>query len=243
MLVTCHWSASPPVRLRAYQVEFALTGSFTGEDFHNLRALHDSPTGYTLVPWATLSSQFTIWKNDDLSSPNDYGTWDLNTDPRDGSSNIEVAAMCMDGATTNDFGSDPYTIAHAWMHAGIVARICQLKGIDASESFPASVGPQLQNGPIFTVSTHGERAYQTIDYGVPGGAASSQAASDEFGYFVGSGDPNSRWDIALLDPAYIPNGVTVANAQASAAWIRSQAHLIKAQGITGMWGLDGGDTP
>jgi hypothetical protein len=247
VLVTGHWSASPPVRLRAYHVEFALTGTFTPYDLHNLRLLHDNPNGFWLVPWATLGQQFAIWKNDSLSTPNDYGTWDLNTDPRDGSSNIEVAAMCMDRATTDDFGDNPYTIAHAWIHAGIIARICQLKSIDSAESFPTSVAAQLQNGPIYVVSTHGERAIQTVDYGVPGGAASSQAASDEFGYFVGSGDPDSRWDLALLDPAYISNGVNVANCKASASWLRSQVHNIKANLLNrpgvDFWGLDGPETP
>lgn len=167
----------------------------------------------------------------------------MNTDPRDGSANTEVSAMCMAGAQTSDFGQYPYTMAHAWVHAGLLARICALKNIDATESFDTSIEPAtLQNGPIFTVSTHGERAIQTVDYGVPNGNASSRTASDQFGYFVGSGDPDSRWDIALLDPGYITSGVTVAGAKASAAWLRQQAHAIKSSGIADYWGLDGGDT-
>lgn len=245
MNITNHWSASPAVRLRAYHVEIALTGTLNAQFLHDLRALHDQADGYKTVPWSDLTSRFVIWKNDSLSTPNDYGTWDLNTDPRDGSSNIEVASMCMGGATTTDFGNEPFTIAHAWLHAGVCARICVLKNLEANGSFSDSVAAQLQNGPIYVISTHGERAIQTVDYGVPGGAASSQAASDEYGYFVGSGDPDSRWDLALLDPEYIPNGVTVANAKTSAAWIREQAHLIKAAGnfADGMWGLDGPETP
>jgi hypothetical protein len=244
MLVTAHWSASPPARLRAYHIEFALTGqTFSDLELHNLRALRADPNGYQSVPWSVLTSRFTIWKNDSLTTANDYGTWDLNNDPRDNSSNIEIAAMCMDNATTTNFGPDPYTMAHAWMHAGLFARVCALKNLDAGASFDAGVAPQLQNGPIFNLSTHAERAIQTVDYGVPGGSASSQAASDQFGYFLGSGDPDSRWDITFLDPQYISDGVTVATAKASAAWLRQQAHLIKAAGISDYWGIDGGDTP
>jgi hypothetical protein len=245
MLVTAHWSATSPVRLRKYHIEFAITGSaFSSDVLHNLRALGAQANGYQSVPWSDLLASFTIWKNEDLTAPDNYGTWDMNTDPRDGSSNIEVSAMCMLNAKSNAFGQYPYTMAHAWIHAGILARVCALKGLDATESFDASVEPgTLQNGPIFTVSTHGERAIQTVDYGVPNGNASSQAASDQFGYFLGSGDPDSRWDIALLDPEYIPNGVTIAGAKAAAAWLRQQTHAIKAAGIADYWGIDGGDTP
>lgn len=244
MLVTGHWSASQPVRLRAYHEEFALTGDpFSAEELHALRALHDDPNGYKSVPWATVRPRFTLWKNDSFSTPTDYGTWDVNRDPRDQSPNIEIAAMCMGDATTTNFGTRPYTIAHAWMHAALMARVCQLKGIDTMGSFDASVEPGvLQNGPIFNLSSHGERAIQTINWGVAGAGASSEAASREFGYFLGSGDPSSRWDCLFLDPYYI-GPATVATAKASAAWIRTQAHNIKAAGITDFWGLDGPETP
>lgn len=242
--ITGHWSASPPERLNAYHVEFALTGSLSEDVMHELRALKNaggySPTGF---PWDTIRPQFTIWKNDSFTTSTDYGTWDNNNDPRDDSPNIEVAAMCMGGSDVSvesNWGKWPYTIAHAWMHAGIIARICALKDIDANESFPASVEPSvLQNGPIYVVSTHGERATQTQNWGVPGAAAASLAQSQEFGYFAGSGDPNSREDLFLLDVTYLaPGAVTVANAKASAAWLREQAHLIKAAGISDYWGLN-----
>ncbi len=245
-LATAHWSASPPQRLRAYHEEFALTGSLDAQHLHNLRVLKGDPLGYSKVPWDELRAQFTLWKNDSFTTPTDYGTWDVNRDPRDGTSpNVEVAAMCMGDATTTNFGTWPYTIAHAWIHAGIIARICALKGFDSNGSFDASVAPQLQNGPIFVVSTHGERAIQTVNWNVSGAGASSEAASKEFGYFLGSGDGQSRWDITFLDPEYIPNGVSVASAKSSAAWVREQAHLIKAAGDFpgGMWSLDGGETP
>ena len=248
MLVTCHWSASPPQRLRAYHLEFALTGTMTAEDLHNLRAL-----GNASVPWTTLCAQFTIWKNDALTVPTDYGTFDLNNDPRDNSANIEVAAMCMSGASATNFGAYPYTIAHAWMHAAIVARIAVLKNLDCLESFSASVEPSvLQNGPIFTISTHGERAIQTNDW--PLGAA-SQTQSAKYGYFFGSGDPNLRWDLTLLDPAYIDTTKDptadadwyATQCRASAAWIRGQAHAIKVAGFAPddplLILLSGGETP
>ena len=240
MLITNHWSASPPVRLNAYHIEFAATEDLDATLLHDLRAFKDNGgNAFANVPWSTLLLEFTIWKNDSFTTQTDYGTWDENTDPRDGSPNIEIAAMCMVGATTTNWGSYPYTIAHAWMHAGIIARICALKDLDANGSFDTSVEPSvLQNGPIYVVSTHGERALQTRDYGVAGGAAQSQELSDEFGYFVGSGDPDSRWDIALLDPQYISFSISPANAKASAAWLREQAHLIKSAGITDYWGLD-----
>lgn len=243
-LATGHWSASPPQRLRAYHEEFALTGKLSDDFLHNLRVLKSDPEGYLKVPWNELLAAFTIWKNDAFTVPTDYGTWDMNRDPRDGTSpNVEIAAMCMGDATTENFGTWPYTIAHAWIHAGLIARICALKGFDIGASFDASVAAQLQNGPIFVVSTHGERAIQTVNYGVPGAGASSEAASKEFGYFLGSGDGSGRWDLLHLDPEYIPDGVSVAVAKASAAWIRQQAHNIRSLGITNFWGCDGGETP
>lgn len=63
MLVTAHWSASAPVRLRKYHVEFALTGqAFSAGALQNLRALGGLGNGYQSVPWADLLASFTIWK-------------------------------------------------------------------------------------------------------------------------------------------------------------------------------------
>ena len=233
-VVTNHWSGSPPVRLQAYHVEIALTGVLTAGDFHFLRLLHDHPEGYLSVPWATLRNQFTIWKNDSFATATDYGTYEFNHDPRDGSPNIEVASMCMPGGATAFDGDSPFTIAHAWMHAAICARVCQLKGLDTVEAFPASDDPYFQNGPIFVVSTHGERAIQTKD---------TAATNPALGYFFGSGDPDSRADLFCLDGQYYDGTVTVAQCKASAAWIRQQAHLIKGAGINDFWGLDGPETP
>lgn len=234
MITTEHWSATGPNRLREYHIEFALTGlltaSFKGE---LLRAQHP-----VQVDWDALRFLFAIYKNVDLGTPTDYGTWHLNHDPRDGSANIEIGALCMGGENVSvpgPWGNFPYTIAHAWMHAGITARVCALKGIDTQGSFDVSVEPSvLQNGPIYNISTHAERALQTKD--------PDATLRPGFGYFAYSGDGDCRWDIAALDEsdAHLladPNSAK-ASAIQSAAWMRRQAHEIKAAGISDMWGLD-----
>lgn len=232
MLLTCHWSATQPVRLRDYHVEFALTSPL--EDLFAERI--GSAIALTGADWDRLRGHFDVWKNDALTQPTDYGTWHLNHDPRDDSANIEIGALCMANATTQRWGRFPFTRAHAWMMAGIVARICTLKSIDIGASFGTEVAPSvLQNGPIFNVSTHAERALQTQNPGVP---------HPELGYFAYSGDPDLRWDLAALDPvdAGRLGNPTSARAAAieSAAWIRAQAHAIKVAGVGArdMWGLD-----
>jgi len=114
-----------------------------------------------------------------------------------------------------------------------------LKKIDTGGSFATDVEPSvLQNGPIFNVSTHAERALQTKNPGVP---------HPELGYFIYSGDPDCRWDISVLDPsdvAKLTSATAAATAaKASAAWIRAHAHALVAAGITDFWGLDGPATP
>jgi hypothetical protein len=232
MIVTCHWSATGPSRLRDYHVEFALTGLITSSMRGELlRAQHAGE-----VDWASLKFAFAVYKNVDLETPTDYGTWHMNHDPRDGSANVEIGALCMGGEDVHvagPWGAYPYTIAHAWMHAGIVARICVLKHIDAGGSFTPPDG--FQNGPIYNVSTHGERALQTRD--------ADAVVRPSFGYFAYSGDGDCRWDIAARDEseAHVlatPDGAR-SSAIATAAWIRARAHEIKAAGITDFWGLDG----
>lgn len=240
MLVTGHWSATAPARLRDYHIEFSQTSPI---DSAFKLALRDA---IALGPpdFAKLRESFTIWKNDQLGSPTDYGTWHLNHDPRDGSANIEIGALCMANATTQNWGRYPFTRAHAWMMAGIVARVCVLKKIDTGGSFATDVEPSvLQNGPIFNVSTHGERALQTQNPGTP----ENPIPHPERGYFIYSGDPDCRWDLAVLDPSdvgkiSVPSSA-IAAATASAAWIRMHAHAIAAAGITDFWGLDGPATP
>jgi hypothetical protein len=209
---------------------------FSEQELHTLRAIPDG----RFPNFAYLRRRFAIWKNDALSATTEYGTWEMNSDPRDHSANVEVAFMGMSGATTQNFGAYPYTIAAAWMHAALIARVCALKNIDCNGSFDVSVEPAvLQNGPIYNVSTHGERALQT--YNPPPNGATNDALGRSLGYFLGSGDPDSRWDIGVTDAAYLP--VTPASARAAAAWLRAKAHAIKVAGLTDYWGLDGGETP
>jgi hypothetical protein len=226
---------TPPTRQRDYHVEFALTGNLQAAQLEDLDL--DMYKHNRDIDWELLKAQFTIYKNNDLSEVTSYGTWHLNSDPRDGSSNIEVAALTMDGAvsTIGSWGPHPYTFAHAWMHAAIIARICAIKGIDALGSFDPSVESSvLQNGPIFVVSTHAERALQTNDDG--------QDTVVSRGYGMFSGDSQERWDIAALDPSRRSNlvnpAMALASVQISAAWIRTQAHYIKSAGVSDLWGLD-----
>jgi hypothetical protein len=142
-------------------------------------------------------------------------------------------------ATTTEWGAYPFTIAHAFMLAAIAARVAQLKGLDVGGSFETNVRPDvLQNGPIFIFSTHAERAIQT--YNPPPNGASDETHAREFGYFLGSGDPNLRWDITVLDPSQIGmmTGDLRVVARNSAEWLRDRAHEFKAAGITDFWGLD-----
>lgn len=225
MLVTGHWSGTGPTRLRDYHLEYLLTG--TAPD-----VTLDTPP--SPAQWAQLVNAFVVFKNDQLGIPTDYGTWHLNHDPRDQSANIEIGAMCMANATTQNWGKYPFTAAHAWMMAGIVARVCALKGIDTLGRFADSVEPSvLQNGPIFNVSTHAERALQTQNPGVD---------HPDLGYFIYSGDPDCRWDLSVLQPSdtdkLVASFPAMTAAIASARWIRERAHAIKAAGITDYWGID-----
>jgi len=236
MIITCHWSVTPPTRQRDYHVEFALTGNGLSQEFISSLGTITDPNK---VDWDTLFNNFTVYKNNNLTDVTTYGTWHLNSDPRDGSANIEVASLTMAGdnvTTTGSWGDNPHTFAHSWMHSAIVARIAHLKDLDCNASFDVSVEPSvLQNGPIYVVSTHGERALQTNDDG--------EDSVPQLGYFIWSGDSSCRWDIACLDPS---QNQALANAESavkschdSAAWIRQMAHLIKASGnFSNMLGLD-----
>ncbi len=88
----------------------------------------------------------------------------LNHDPRDGvSADVSIAALCMGGdhgiSVTGPWGRWPFTWAHAHIMAAIVARIATLKGVDVGESFGTDqcTFSAQQNGPIYTVATHGSR--------------------------------------------------------------------------------------
>ena len=230
-LITHHWSASPPARIYDYHLEYALTGAIVPALREKLLAAQ-SPKD---VDFVELCAQFHWWKNVDFATATDYGTWHWNHDFRDGSPNIEIGALCMGGegvSVAGSWGTWPFTIAHAWMAVAIGARVAKLKGIDPLGSFPASGG--FQNGPLYNISTHGERALQTIDP-----AASLRPG---FGYFAYSGDGDCRWDLSALDYSRsaslaTPDGAR-AQAISSAAWIRKQTAATIAAGITDFWGLD-----
>jgi hypothetical protein len=239
MLLTCHWSGSDPGRLRAYHGEFGDNGGLNAA----IIAMCKEATKPSEIDWLKLRAAFNVWKNDDLTVPTEYGTYHINHDPRDGSSNIEVAAMCMGGDDVNvpgPWGQWPYTFAHAWMHAGVVARICQIKGLDTGGSFDASVDPgTLQNGPIYVVSTHGERAWQTTGQGV-------QTTYPSRGYAAYSTDTDPRFDCMARDVSLAGGCVdfdsALASTRSTAAWIRETAHAIKLAGITDLWNLDKAST-
>ena len=232
-LVTAHWSATSPVRIKDYHVEFALTTPLP----NGLNDALGEETDPGKIDWKTLYSHFTIWKNTNFDIALTYGTYHLNHDPRDQSPNIEVGALCMGGegvGVTGPWGQWPYTYAHSWIHAGIIGRICNLKKIDGRGMF---TDPDMQNNPLFNVSTHAERAIQTPD----GPAANLRPT---FGYFIYSGDPDSRWDIAVRDVKDAPKLQDPENARieavANATWLRSKSTLLITRGLFGgdMWGLD-----
>lgn len=231
MILTLHWSASGPSRLRDYHVEYALKGTISS-------ALHQhliSAKSVAEVDWITLRALFEVWKNIDLATSTDYGTWHMNHDPRDGSANVEIGALCMGGENVTlpgPWGAYPFSIAHAWMGVGIAARIAALKDLEANASFHAD---GFQNQPLYVISTHAERAIQTPD--------SDAVTRPSFGYFAYSGDGDCRWDLAARDVSEAGVLVTPDAAHASAlktaAWIREMAHQAKAAGIHDFWGLDG----
>jgi len=240
MIATHHWSGSRAVRGRNYHIENARTGIIDDAYRHLLRAAWITDDGAKSVDFHKLKSLFIVYKNDSLTETTEFGTWDLNSDPRNGTPNIEIASLCMPGGATDFEGVEPFTIAHAWVHAYETAAICLLKGQDPQEFFNANVAPQLQNGPIFVFSTHGERAIQTKNYNVPGAGASSEAVSEEYGYFFGSGDSDSRADLFCLDGAWYNGKVTEDQCRSSAAAIRHHALMIIQHGLVkDFWGLDG----
>jgi hypothetical protein len=239
MLITCHWSASPPVPLTDYHVEFALNRPIPSDI--DAKVTHGLPL--TPADVDRLKTAFDVWKFMDFAAIPQYAVWHLNHDPRDDSVDISIAALCMGGehvATVGPWGRWPFTRAHAYIMAAIVARIATLKQIDVYDSFPVagSLVGRLQNGPVYVVSTHGFRAYQTPNPGV---------AHPERGYFMFSGDPDMRWDLSALEvgeaDALANFDSALGSAAASAAWLRDAAHRLKAAGISDFWGLEKESVP
>jgi hypothetical protein len=243
-LVTAHWAGSQPNPVSEYHDEFALRNGLSRDVQEHCYAIVNGEAKADDTLWSALRSAFTQWKMFEFSKARNYGTWHLNHDPRDWSVNIEVGALCMggEGVGLTRWGTWPYTAAHAVYHAAIIARICKLKNLDPSGSFDASVAPKvLQNGPIHVVSTHAERAIQTYDAPIDGGAK-DEIHARHLGYFAFSGDPDCRWDLAALDPREANNLTTPEGARAfalhSAQRLRNMVVAITAQGIHDLWGLD-----
>jgi len=244
VIVTLHESASPPMFLGDYHVEFY--AKFPVSSTLNDRcyaALHGESVSSTLVEEVT--PFFAVKKFTALTEPTSYGTYLMNHDPRDRSSNIEIAAMCLGGEgvqMAGPWGKWPYTAAHGIMHAALAARVCSLKSLDPMATFDVSVKPDvLQNGPIYVASTHGERAIQTYDTPGPGGSSSEDQAR-RFGYFAYSGDPDCRWDIAAFDPRDAAKLGSAESARAtcmdSASKLRHAISELMKQPFRGMMGLD-----
>lgn len=230
-IITGHWSATSPERLGDYHAEFGQRGDIPQALLATCRAAVRADQ----IPWSVLRQNFNVWKNTNFDTVMTYGTWDWNHDFRDGSPNIEVGALCMGGphTGTTNFGQWPYTKAHAWMHAGVIARIAHLKGIKPLESFEAPAG--YMNGPLYAISTHGERAYQTANPGID---------DQGRGYGLWSKDPDCRWDLDVLDFADLAKLKTYdaayAATKASASWLRNAVADILARNLQAdMWGLDG----
>jgi len=231
MIITAHWSATSPERINDYHVEFGAKVTIPTTLNNKLKTINDAKE----VDWNELKSLFNIYKNVDFNVATTYGTYDINHDPRDGSPDIEVGALSMGGehvGTTGPWGQWPYTYAHSWMHAGIIGRICKLKNIDPLGSFNDS---NMQHNPLFNVSTHAERAIQT-----PDGPSANLRPS--YGYFIFSGDPDSRWDITVRDVSEASKLSSPATAFTLAIenskWIRNAAHSVMENGITDFWELN-----
>jgi hypothetical protein len=237
-IITNHWSASGPNRIKDYHIEFGLSKTLEPEYNQQLGKIINSIN----VDFNKLKSYFNVWKNTDLNTVTSYGTWHLNSSPVDGSPNIEIGALCMGGEGVNvsgPWGQYPYTYAHAWMHAAINARVCYIKKIDPYGSFLSNA---LQNGPYYNISTHAERAIQTPD---------NPAANlrPNFGYFAFSGDPDCRWDIAARDVSEANKLNTPQEAYnmalESAKWIRTYSKAIfdTLNDKSDLWGLDKDPNP
>jgi len=235
-VVTAHWSATSPARLKDYHVEFALTGTL--DPAYNLSL--GQITDPTKIDWVKLKSLFTIWKNFQFGVSLDYGTYDWNhAMSGDQSPNIEIGALCMGGEGVNvigPWGKYPYTFTHAWIHAAIIARVCKVKNLNPLQSFN---DPGKQNPPQYVVSTHAERACQTPDQGAD--------TYPERGYGPYSGDPDMRWDIAARDVSDAGKLNNWQNAHteltASANWLRQQSQAIINMGIIDLWAMDQDVTP
>ena len=238
-IITCHWAVVPKMTtaLGDYHIEF--TDKNLDKNYNTSLLYQINKPDVTKINWNNHMDMFSVFKNNPLNAVTGYGTWHLNSSPVDGSSNVEIASLTMGGSDVQvqgPWGNNPHTISHSLVHAYLVASVCKLKNINPLESFATSVEPSiLQNGPIYVVSTHGERAIQTNDGG--------EDSMPSLGYFIFSGDSNCRWDIAALDPTEankLSNATSaVATCKASASWVRNMASdLLKHNLVNNYYGLD-----
>jgi hypothetical protein len=241
-IATAHWSATAPgTFLGDYHVEFY----FDPADAERLSAAyrmqayeHEPLTAKAI---ADCKSVLALKKTTPLHQPTTYGTFHMNHDPSgDGDGpDIEVGALCMGGEhveTTGPWGNFPYTPAHFIIHAALMARVCKIMQFDPSDYFDTGVSPHtLQHGPIFRVSTHAERAFQTINVPTP--------PDPSLGYFIFSGDPDCRWDIAVFEESHAATALASSSSAVSAA-LQTASNLrsltMSAMDlIDDLWGLDG----
>jgi hypothetical protein len=224
--------------LKDYHVEFA-TNQPVDKEYENSLLSQIDKIDVTKINWEQHLKLFSIFKNVAFDTATSYGTYRLNHDPRDNSPDIEIASLSMGGegvSVAGQWGKQPHTIIHSLTHAYLVAVVCKLKNIKPLESFDVSFEPSvLQNGPIWVISTHAERALQTKDLGAD--------TVPERGYGLYSGDPDSRFDLAALDnrDSHLLSNAdsAIKTAYKSAAWIRTVAsELLKHDLVKDYCGLD-----
>lgn len=186
-LITGHWSGSDPNPEGAYHLEFWQRHTPIPQAL--IDAARNAKNAQE-APWNAIFEEFLVKKSVNFDTAMSYGTFMWNHDFRDGSPNIEIAAMCMGGphVGTQNWGEWPYTPAHAWMQAYLMAVVAHLKNIHPLESFAPIDG--YMNGPLYSLSTHGERAYQT---------ANPPIDTTNRGYGLWGQDPDCRWDLLVVD--------------------------------------------
>jgi len=136
-------------------------------------------------------------------------TWQRNTGA------VGVAIAAMGGATENDFGEYPPTVAGLEVLCACIAAFAKRYGLDAS----GTVGQgTVHDGDAGPVNTTGEPVIITH----------AEAAIFD-GYFCGhTADPNCRWDLASF--VALPSGTALTEEMARACGdaLRRRIHLYKA---------------
>jgi len=228
-IITAHWSASSDQKLGEYHLEFGRKSTID-TDYNKSLLYQITKPDPAKINWAHHLNLFNIYKNFSFSQATNYGTWMLNKDPKNGEPNIEIASLTMGGSDVSiqSWGENPHLISHSLIHAYLMAIVCKLKNINPLGHFDVSVEPSvLQNGPIYSLSTHAERSWQTQDEG--------EGKIPDLGYFIFSGDPDSRWDLAALDPTEAHKlsnaNSAVKTCRFSANWLRNMTNQILEKNI------------